>query len=82
PYPNISVDLGGGDPLSGVAEMAVREVGADRVLYGSDVAGRSFASQLAKVTGALLEEPVKQAILGQNLKRLLTPLLQRKGVRI
>jgi hypothetical protein len=82
PYPNISVDLGGGDPLSGIAEMAVREVGADRVLYGSDVAGRSFASQLAKVTGALLEEPFKQAILGQNLKRLLTPMLQRKGVRI
>jgi predicted TIM-barrel fold metal-dependent hydrolase len=76
------VDLGGGDPLSGIAEMAVREVGADRVLYGSDVAGRSFASQLAKVTGALLEEPVKQAILGQNLKRLLTPILQRKGVRL
>jgi predicted TIM-barrel fold metal-dependent hydrolase len=81
PFPNVSVDLGGGDPLSGIAEMAVREVGADRVLYGSDVAGRSFATQLAKVTGAMLDEPVRQAILGLNLKRLLTPILQRKGVR-
>ncbi|MFN5287306.1 MAG: amidohydrolase, partial [Planctomyces sp.] len=61
---------------------AVGEVGADGVLYGSFVAGRCFASQLANVPGALLEEPVKQAILGQNLKRLLTPMLQRKGVRI
>src|SRR3712207_6583780 len=32
--------------------MAVRELGAERILYGSDAGGRSFASQLAKVTGA------------------------------
>jgi len=82
PYPNVSVDLGGGDPLAGIAEMAVREVGAERVLYGSDVAGRSFASQLAKVTGAQLDEAVKQAILGRNLRRLLTPILQQKEVRL
>ena len=80
PYPNVSVDLGGGDPLAGIAEMAVREVGAERVLYGSDVAGRSFASQLAKVTGAQLDEAVKQAILGRNLRRLLTPILQQKEI--
>jgi hypothetical protein len=39
----------GFDPTAGVTEMAVREVGAARVLYGSDAGGRSFASQLAKV---------------------------------
>src|SRR5207247_767437 len=34
--PNISVDLGGGDPVAGITEMAVRELGAARVVYGSD----------------------------------------------
>ena len=55
--PNISVDLGGGDPVAGITEMAVRELGPERVLYGSDAPGRSFASQLAKVHGA--ESPTK-----------------------
>jgi predicted TIM-barrel fold metal-dependent hydrolase len=62
--------------------MAVRELGASRVLYGSDVAGRSFASQLAKVTGAEISEADKQMIFGQNLRRLMMPILQRKGVRL
>lgn len=33
-------------------ELGVRELGAERVLYGSDVGGRSFASQLGKVIRA------------------------------
>ena len=43
--PELHADLGGGDPVSGQVEMAVRELGAERVLYGSDVHGRSFGSQ-------------------------------------
>jgi uncharacterized protein len=46
---NVSLDLAGSDPTSGFVEMAVREAGADRVIYGSDVGGRSFGSQLGKV---------------------------------
>jgi predicted TIM-barrel fold metal-dependent hydrolase len=51
-HKNVAVDLGGSDPTAGFVEMAVRELGAERVLYGSDAAGRSFASQLGKVLGA------------------------------
>ena len=36
--------------------MAVRELGAERVIYGSDVGGRSFASQLGKVMGAAVPQ--------------------------
>jgi predicted TIM-barrel fold metal-dependent hydrolase len=80
--PHVSVDLGGGDPTAGIVEMAVRELGASRVLYGSDVAGRSFASQLGKVTAAEITPEEKQMILGQNLRRLMSPILQAKGVRL
>ncbi|HEU0039503.1 MAG TPA: amidohydrolase family protein, partial [Verrucomicrobiae bacterium] len=48
---NVYADLCGSDPTAGYTEMAVRELGAARVLYGSDAGGRSFASQLAKVLG-------------------------------
>jgi predicted TIM-barrel fold metal-dependent hydrolase len=80
--PHVSVDLGGGDPTAGIVEMAVRELGASRVLYGSDVAGRSFASQLGKVNAAEITPQEKQMILGQNLRRLMSPILQAKGVRL
>ncbi len=60
--------------------MAVRELGAHRVIYGSDIGGRSYSSQLAKVYGADISEPDKKLILGGNLKRILTPILKAKGV--
>lgn len=78
---NIYADLCGSDPHAGFTELAVRELGADRVLYGSDAGGRSFASQLAKVHGADISTSAKRKILGENLKRLLTPILKAKGVK-
>lgn len=79
--PNVYADLCGSDPTAGMAEMAVRELGAERVLYGSDCGGRSFASQLAKVTGADISLAARRLILGENLRRLLTPILQKKGMK-
>jgi predicted TIM-barrel fold metal-dependent hydrolase len=77
---NVYVDLAGFDPEAGVTEMAVRELGAGHVLYGSDIPGRGFASQLAKVMGAELPQDAKALILGANLRRLLTPIAEPKGL--
>jgi hypothetical protein len=82
PHRNVYADLAGGDPVAGLTEMAVRELGAERVLYGSDAGGRSFASQLAKVLGAEIPGNARRLILGENLKRLLLPLLKEKGVKV
>ena len=79
---NVSAEMAGFDPTSGTVEMAVRELGAERVIYGSDVGGRSFASQLGKVLGADIPESAKRLILGGNMRRLLTPILQKKGYRV
>lgn len=79
---NISVEIAGSDPTSGFVEMAVRELGAERVIYGSDAGGRSFASQLAKVMGAEIPESSRELILGENLRRLLAPILKAKGHRV
>jgi uncharacterized protein len=77
--PNVSIGIGGSDPTSGFVEMAVRELGPDRIIYGSDIGGRSFSSQLAKVQGADVPEPAKRKILGQNLRTMLLPILKAKG---
>lgn len=79
---HVTVDLAGSDPTAGFTEMAVRELGAERVLYGSDVGGRSFASQLAKVLGANIPEQAKIDILGGNLRLLLAPIMRAKGMRV
>jgi hypothetical protein len=81
-HSNVAIDLGGSDPTAGFVETAVRELGAERVLYGSDIGGRSLASQLAKVLGANVTPQQRRLILGENLKRLLTPILKAKGVRV
>jgi predicted TIM-barrel fold metal-dependent hydrolase len=78
---NISAGIAGFNPTSGVLEMAVRELGPERVVYGSDVGGRSFASQLAKVMGADIPDSAKELVLGGNLRRLLKPILQAKGFK-
>ena len=77
---NVSAEICGSDPTAGLVEMAVRELGAERVLYGSDAGGRSFASQLAKVESAALPEDVKRLILGGNLRRLFRKILSAKGI--
>jgi len=79
---NIHVDLAGSDPCAGFTEMAVSELGAERVIYGSDAGGRSFASQLAKVHGADIPEAAKELIFAGNLRRLLSPILTQKGIKI
>jgi predicted TIM-barrel fold metal-dependent hydrolase len=77
---NVYADIAGSDPTSGFVEMAVRELGAERVLYGSDVGGRSFAFQVAKVLDAAVPDEAKQLILGGNIRRLLQPVLEAKGL--
>lgn len=78
---NVVIEIAGSDPTTGFVAMAVRELGAERVVFGSDVGGRSFASQLAKVLGADISEAARRLILAGNLKRLLGPILASKGVR-
>ena len=78
---NVSADICGSDPTAGMVAMAVRELGPRRVIYGSDFAGRSFASQLAKVYGAEVPQEAKRLILGGNIQRLLEPIFTLKGIR-
>jgi predicted TIM-barrel fold metal-dependent hydrolase len=69
--PNVAAETGGSDPERGIVEAAVRRLGTRRVIFGSDVTGRNFGTQLAKVVGADLSVAAQRRILWDNLARLL-----------
>jgi hypothetical protein len=66
PLRNVWVECGGGYPIKGQVEALVRMMGADRVLFGSDIFCRSQASQLVKVILADLPQAQKNKILSGN----------------
>lgn len=78
---NAYAGISGSDPTSGFVEMAVRELGPEHVLYGSDIEGRSFASQLAKVLGANIADSARRLVLGGNMRRLMEPVMKARGIK-
>jgi predicted TIM-barrel fold metal-dependent hydrolase len=74
--PNVLVEISGFDPTAGFLEMAVREIGATRILFARE---RSFATELGKVLGAEISDDDRRLILGGNLRRVLAPMFRRKG---
>jgi predicted TIM-barrel fold metal-dependent hydrolase len=69
--PNVVVDTSGGDPQSGIVEIAVAALGPARVVFGSDAPIRHFGVSLGKVLGAELPEAVKRDLLWNNAARVL-----------
>ena len=70
PHPNVWVDTSGSDPEAGLLEYALRELGHERILFGSDAPGRGFPVQLGKIEGAEMESAWREAILAGNAARL------------
>lgn len=66
--PNIYPCTSGTGVDSGSIEMGVREVGADRVIFGTD---NAICGCLGKVYGAKIGAADRRLILGENLLRLL-----------
>ncbi|MBN2584214.1 MAG: amidohydrolase family protein [Planctomycetes bacterium] len=71
PFPNVSVDTAGAQPIAGLVEEAVARLGARRVVYGSDIPMRGFCSQLGRIQGARIAAKDRRLILGLNARRLL-----------
>lgn len=69
--PNVRVDTSGAAPEAGIVEYAVAQLGAGRVLYGSDAPIRDFGVALARVTGARLTAVEKKQVLRENARALL-----------
>lgn len=69
-HPNIFIETSGFDATAGFIEMAVRELGASRIIFGSHLPSRSLGTELSKVTTADITEAEKFEILGANFRKL------------
>ena len=69
--PNILVETSGFDATAGFIEMAVRELGPERIVFGSHLPSRSLGTELGKIVGASLPDESRKLILGGNYRRLL-----------
>ena len=67
---NIWVETSGFDATAGFIEMAVRELGPHRIIFGSHLPSRSLGTELAKVIHAEISEHAKYLILGENFRKL------------
>jgi predicted TIM-barrel fold metal-dependent hydrolase len=70
-HDNLYLDTACSQPHVGMIEKFVREVGAQRVLFGSDVPVLDPSAQLGRIAYAKIKEQDKEKILGLNMKELL-----------
>lgn len=68
---NVVIDTSGAAPEAGIVEYAVAQLGAERVLYGSDVPIRDFGVAIARITGSRLDAGARRKILHDNARTLL-----------
>jgi predicted TIM-barrel fold metal-dependent hydrolase len=69
--PNVMTDPSGSYCERGMVERAVHELGAERILFGSDAPGAEFLNNVAKVMTADITDDDKGAIMYRNARRLL-----------
>jgi len=69
-FANVYLDTASSRLYPGVIEMMVDEVGAEKVLYGSDIVFLSPVPQIGKIVYADIEESDKRKILGYNAAKL------------
>ena len=70
-HPNIYAELTLTPVTNGVVEWLVGEIGADRVLFGTDAPMRDPRPQLGWVLYTRLTEDQKRLVLGENFRRIL-----------
>lgn len=71
PCTNVVVDPSGSYGERGMIDYAVTRLGAERVLFGSDMPGSDLYHNLGKVTGAEISPAQREAVLWRNAERVL-----------
>jgi predicted TIM-barrel fold metal-dependent hydrolase len=79
-HPNIHMELCSSAVFNGVMERLVAEVGADRIVHGSDAPLMDPGFQLGRVLAAKISSADKRKILHDNAARLFH-LSERSGTR-
>jgi predicted TIM-barrel fold metal-dependent hydrolase len=69
--PNVYVDTSAFLPFAGRLEFALEKLGADRILYGTDLVIRDIPAQLGRILGAEMSAADRDKILYANAAKLL-----------
>ena len=69
-FPNVLVDISMSVVETGQVEMAVRELGYQRVVFGSDSPGNDLRANIGKLWGVYLTSEERRAIESGNMLRL------------
>lgn len=78
PYDNILFEFSGADPHSGSMDLAVKELGVDRIVWGGHGPTRSFATEFSKVLDGDLTHNERMKVFGGNYRQLCKPIFDRK----
>ncbi|MDZ7332383.1 MAG: amidohydrolase family protein [candidate division KSB1 bacterium] len=70
-FPNIFLEITYTAVTNGVIEYMVREVGSERVIYGSDAVMRDPIPQFGWLAYSNISEADKRNILGKNMRRII-----------
>jgi uncharacterized protein len=82
PYENVYIEFSGSDPHSGQVDYTVREIGANRMIWGGHGPSRSYSTELSKVFDADLTHEQRLQIFGGNLRRIAAPIFRQKGYKL
>jgi len=69
--PSLCYDTSGSQPESDLVEFAVKRLGAERVIFGSDWPIRDFGAQVGRILGARITPHERSLILRGNAERLI-----------
>lgn len=71
-YENIFIDTSGSQPEDGYLEYAIDELGADRIVFGSDFPGRDIGTQLGRIYSVDMDDEMRNKILYKNAESFFT----------
>jgi predicted TIM-barrel fold metal-dependent hydrolase len=81
-HKNVLLEFAGSDPHSGSVDYAVKELGAERIVWGGHGPSRSYATELGKVLDADLARADRMKVFGGNFRQLAAPIFKRKGRKL
>ena len=78
-HDNIMLEFAGMAPNSGMMDMAMNYLGEDRIIWAGHMSSRSYSNDLGKAFDGDLTDEQKEKVLGRNLRKLVVPIMNRKG---
>ncbi len=81
-FGNVYIEFSGSDPHSGQVDYTVRQLGANRLVWGGHGPSRSYSTELSKVFDADLTPAERLQIFGGNLRRIAAPIFRQKGYNL